>query len=720
MDKYALVIGTGKYDPAANAPDLPFAINDAQAIATLLRNQRIGKFPEFDVTLIKDGQQWLIARMLEELFANARRDDLVVVYFSCHGVKDDFGDLHLLTSSTKRQYMAATSLSIDFIKKLMERSKSHRQVLILDTCFSGAFGRDLLFKGSEILPLDVLSGEGRYVMAASSSVQQALPDEGREHSLFSRFLIEGLRTGQADADEDGLISIKELFDYVYNKVVEVSNGRQTPKSWGLDVAGDLYLAMSQKTNSLLTKFKLDPERTVKAIRDWGLNEFQVLDGIIPDNKLITRPIITQNELKICYLPPPCVTKIRDEIKAGRLKKAWLFVSPQGTGKTSLLTYLSAVTTEKGPRQKIFKVMKVPTKPDIDSFFEFVSFYLQREPSRVIAIFDGNISEPGCIDLLSQLLASQRKVTIWATCTPEEYGEASKVYPHLDTLFEVRNAPGYVDSDPNYFRSFVETKLKALSQEVKQELLRQHGVTMGYLCSMYNTQALMPETVGFSTFSQKNIAQEIQRSFYSMPRQAQFFAQTAKYFESIPYEVFQLLASQTELFSESDLELTLQRKFVFLEHGVLGLSPTIVKPTGHLHQVGGSDLLKSEKVLLINELLDMGEQQQQPLLILALLLQMLSFVSVDMSVEHQRRYRQLVRCAEGGRKCDTCGIYCAADMHWCPTCGRKVASDSEMALNETVSVLEEDLEQPIPFPMPEFAEDVGRPKFVWSELDLSAF
>ena len=62
--------------------------------------------------------------------------------------------------------------------------------------------------------------------------------------MFTSALVEGLATGDADRDEDGWVSLNELYDYVFDKVRE-QNPHQTP-SRQVELEGDLYLARSRR------------------------------------------------------------------------------------------------------------------------------------------------------------------------------------------------------------------------------------------------------------------------------------------------------------------------------------------------------------------------------------------------------------------------------------------------------------------------------------------
>jgi hypothetical protein len=88
------------------------------------------------------------------------------------------------------------------------------------------------------------------VITASNAVEYAfegdqLADERNpQPSVFTAALVEGLATGDADRDEDGWISLNELYDYVFDKVRE-RNPSQTP-SRDVEMQGDVYLARSRR------------------------------------------------------------------------------------------------------------------------------------------------------------------------------------------------------------------------------------------------------------------------------------------------------------------------------------------------------------------------------------------------------------------------------------------------------------------------------------------
>src|SRR3954463_1420011 len=130
----------------------------------------------------------------------------------------------------------------------MGRSRSRRIVLLLDCCYAGAFERGMTARAGAGVGIETqFSGRGRAVITASSAMEYAfegdeLTDaEDLQPSVFTNALVNGLQTGDADRDQDGMVALDELYDYVYEKV-RTTTPNQTPGKWTFGVQGDLHIA----------------------------------------------------------------------------------------------------------------------------------------------------------------------------------------------------------------------------------------------------------------------------------------------------------------------------------------------------------------------------------------------------------------------------------------------------------------------------------------------
>jgi hypothetical protein len=227
MAKIALLIGVSEYSEGLG--NLPGTQEDVLAMQRVLRNVQVAAFDSVEVLSSPDRIE--MERAIETLFTeNRSRDDLILLYFSGHGVRDDNGALYFATRSTEKnaqgRIRTSTAVPASAIQGYMSQSRSKRQVLILDCCFSGAFANDMKAKrADEAIDVNLqLGGEGRAVLTSSTATQVSFEKEGA--GIYTRYLVQGLETGAADRDEDGQITVDKLHEYAREKVREAAPSMQ--------------------------------------------------------------------------------------------------------------------------------------------------------------------------------------------------------------------------------------------------------------------------------------------------------------------------------------------------------------------------------------------------------------------------------------------------------------------------------------------------------------
>jgi hypothetical protein len=216
--------------------------HDAESLAAVLADPDVAGF---DVTTLVNEPHHVVGEAIADFYAGCLRDDLALLYFSGHGLKDDEGRLHLAMSNTRREALLFTAISAAQLNDAMDASASRRKVLILDCCYSGAFPAGRVAKSDEgVQTLERFQGKGRAVLTASDATQYAFEGDSLtgagSSSVFTRYLVEAIRSGAADLDEDGDIALDELYSYVRERVVaEVP--QQRPKKQE-DVDGRILIA----------------------------------------------------------------------------------------------------------------------------------------------------------------------------------------------------------------------------------------------------------------------------------------------------------------------------------------------------------------------------------------------------------------------------------------------------------------------------------------------
>ena len=283
--KVALVIGNSEYDDASLAR-LITPSEDVNDLATLLKSPDIGGFDEV-LTLINEAAT-TVRKAVARLFKEKSPDDLLLLYFSGHGVLDDQGHLYLAVKDTERDLLSGTAIPANFITGEMDRSRSKRQVLIFDCCHSGAFARGSKgVVGASVGTASVFEGTGygRVVLTATDATQYAWEGDQvigqADNSVFTHFMIQGLQTGEADQDHDGRITLDELYDYVYAQVV-ATTPKQTPGKWSFKQQGEMVIAKNPhppvtKAVELPIELRQAIESPLANVREGAVRE---LDGLL--------------------------------------------------------------------------------------------------------------------------------------------------------------------------------------------------------------------------------------------------------------------------------------------------------------------------------------------------------------------------------------------------------------------------------------------------------
>jgi hypothetical protein len=224
--------------------------HDVAGVGAVLGDPAIG---DFDLRVLQDRPEATVRRAVGEFLGDATRSDLLLLYFACHGFKATDGQLYLGTTDTRLSNVMATTLPAELLRRLIDQSPSKRVILVLDCCFSGAINRSVSARDLDVLPVgDIFAGrdqgQGRVILTACTATEYAYEPAAAPfalrsdigYSVFADAFVEGLRTGAADADGDGAVSVTELYEFIHQRIV-TSESTQTPGMWN-QITGKLFIA----------------------------------------------------------------------------------------------------------------------------------------------------------------------------------------------------------------------------------------------------------------------------------------------------------------------------------------------------------------------------------------------------------------------------------------------------------------------------------------------
>ena len=241
--RLALVVATNTYTDSG-LRQLRAPARDAEDLTQVLADPGIGGFA---VTTVIDQPAQQVRLAIEDFLRGRSTQDLLLVYLSCHGLLDAYRRLYFAATDTRKDRLGATGVEAAWIVDQLERCRARQQVLILDSCFSGAFAHGA--KGEADLGLEdrfLGKGHGRVVLTASAATEYSFEGDPADKaaaagSVFTAALVRGLRTGAADIDHDGDISVDEAYRYVFDQV-QAASAAQTPHRWLIGGVGQILLA----------------------------------------------------------------------------------------------------------------------------------------------------------------------------------------------------------------------------------------------------------------------------------------------------------------------------------------------------------------------------------------------------------------------------------------------------------------------------------------------
>ena len=234
---WAVLVGAAEY---RHMPLLKYTDDDAYQLYAFLKSPEGGALPDAQLRLLIDEQATIanINKAVQNTFMRADENDVILFYFSGHGVQGAFlpTDFDGINNQLKHSVL----------RKMIERSQAKHKIVIADACHSGSL---FAFDGPSSRAIQQYytafetAKEGTALLMSSKGEEYSLEDGGLRSGIFSHFMIKGLK-GEADVNQDQIITIVELFEYVRFQVTHFTDHVQTPVLFG-DYDKRLPLAMTR-------------------------------------------------------------------------------------------------------------------------------------------------------------------------------------------------------------------------------------------------------------------------------------------------------------------------------------------------------------------------------------------------------------------------------------------------------------------------------------------
>lgn len=223
---WGVVIGIEEYE---NLPKVEFARRDAESMKDHLVN--IFGVPEDNIVALIDSQAtkaMIESRIKQHLPKNLGPETTLYVYYAGHGYPGTGdGGPSIVPYDVDVTMIEEMGYKLKNLISDLNNLPVRRVFLFVDSCFSGyvSRGSDLIIKTGR--PIFSRSDEIKldsdkvivFRAATESQVSNGYPKQA--HGLFTYFLIKAFR-GEADANNDEWVTVKEAFNYVVKNVSSIS------------------------------------------------------------------------------------------------------------------------------------------------------------------------------------------------------------------------------------------------------------------------------------------------------------------------------------------------------------------------------------------------------------------------------------------------------------------------------------------------------------------
>lgn len=203
---YVVCVGVSDYP--GEMIDLFVSHRDAELMTNLFRRNgdaEIRCITNHDAT-VKN-----VVRAMNETYQKAGSEDAVILFFSGHGLDGGF-----------RCYDGV--LRYTTVNNCMRQSRSARRFVYADACMSGGMRKN---------KRQIMEEEGGSILYFLSSrtkePSRELPK--LQQSAFTHYLANGMK-GMADTNGDRVVTARELYNYVSNNVMALTDRKQHPVMWG--------------------------------------------------------------------------------------------------------------------------------------------------------------------------------------------------------------------------------------------------------------------------------------------------------------------------------------------------------------------------------------------------------------------------------------------------------------------------------------------------------
>lgn len=196
---YVISIGVSKYVEDEN--NLTQTTKDVKSFCDIMRNHT----DKITLLTSRYANRDNILQKLEKISKLTKDKDKIIIFYSGHGFPGGI-------------FPYDQPINYQEINDILVKAQAKEKICIFNACHTGSVAE--VKDGFEEYKIPS-SGNLIYMMSCRAN-EYSYEDPIAGHCIFTTSLLKGLR-GKADANNDKKITVKELFNYVYNDVIHTTS-----------------------------------------------------------------------------------------------------------------------------------------------------------------------------------------------------------------------------------------------------------------------------------------------------------------------------------------------------------------------------------------------------------------------------------------------------------------------------------------------------------------
>lgn len=244
---YAVIIGNNNY---TSLPNLPTASNDAQTIASVLKNQY-----GFKTIVLANASKGKILAALDSLRKRLTRNDNLIIYYAGHGIlKEKNG---YWSAADSQQNVPKTWISNKQITNFIDAMQAKHVLVIADSCYSGTLSQSSIPRLTDNTKsrawFDAVANAKVRIVMSSGGLKPTLDAKNAKHSVFAKAFLKVLRSG--DSVMEGASLFQALRQHMKTSSNTQGQGKQqnplyAPIRFSGHEAGDFIFLQNGRIASL--------------------------------------------------------------------------------------------------------------------------------------------------------------------------------------------------------------------------------------------------------------------------------------------------------------------------------------------------------------------------------------------------------------------------------------------------------------------------------------